>query len=149
MRENASLDDRWEPIWAPLVRRVVERKVMTSPNARRLVTHGFARGFRLRVLRALGVIALLAFAGSARADAVDDTLAKFLVDKFPQTEAAVRELAAEAAPTAAAILEALGDNRLLIDPADHLVAYKTAAGAIVNAKTGAPVEGVDASAFKK
>ncbi len=122
---------------------------MTSPNARRLVAHGTARGFRLRVLRALGVIALLAFAGSARADAVDDTLAKFLVDKFPQTEAAVRELAAEAAPTAAAILEALGDNRLLIDPADHLVAYKTAAGAILNAKTGEPIAGVDPAAFKK
>jgi urea transport system permease protein len=122
---------------------------MTSPNARRLVAHGFARGFRLRVLRALGVIALLAFAGSARADAVDDTLAKFLVDKFPQTEAAVRELAAEATPTAAAILEALGDNRLLIDPADHLVAYETAAGAILNAKTGEPIAGVDPAAFKK
>ena len=122
---------------------------MTSSNARHLVAHDTARGFRLRVLRALGVIALLAFAGSARADAVDDTLARFLGDKFPQTEAAVRELAAEAPPTAAAILEALGDNRLLIDPADHLVAYKTATGAILNAKTGEPIAGVDPAAFKK
>jgi urea transport system permease protein len=122
---------------------------MTSPNARRLVAHDTARGFRLRALRVLGVIALLAFAGSARADAVDDTLARFLGDKFPQTEAAVRELAAEAPPTAAAILEALGDNRLLIDPADHLVAYKTAAGAILNAKTGEPIAGLDPAAFKK
>ena len=37
----------------------------------------------------------------------------------------------------------------LFDPADHLVAYKTAAGAILNAKTGQPVAGVDAAAFKK
>ena len=103
----------------------------------------------LGVLRALGVIALLAFARAARADALDDTLARFLVDKFPQTEAAVSELAAEAPPQAAAILEALGDNRLLIDPADHLVAYKTAAGAILNAKNGEPVAGVDPAAFKK
>ena len=122
---------------------------MTSPNARRLVAHDTARGLRLRALRVLGVIALLAFAGAARADAVDDTLARFLGDKFPQTEAAVRELAAEAPLTAAAILEALGDNRLLIDPADHLVAYKTAAGAILNAKTGEPIAGVDPAAFKK
>ena len=122
---------------------------MTSPNARRLVAHDTARGLRLRALRVLGVIALLAFAGAARADAVDDTLARFLGDKFPQTEAAVRELAAEAPPTAAAILEALGDNRLLIDPADHLVAYKTATGAILNAKTGEPIAGVDPAAFKK
>jgi urea transport system permease protein len=123
--------------------------MMTSPNARRLVAHDTARGLRLRALRVLGVIALLAFAGAARADAVDDTLARFLGDKFPQTEAAVRELAAEAPPTAAAILEALGDNRLLIDPADHLVAYKTAAGAILNAKTGEPIAGLDPAAFKK
>ena len=122
---------------------------MTSPNVRHLVAHDAARGFRLRLLRALGVIALLAFVGSARADAVDDTLAKFLDDKFPKTEAAVHELAAEAPPQAAAILEALGDNRLLIDPADHLVAYKTAAGAILNAKTGEPIAGVDPAAFKK
>jgi urea transport system permease protein len=119
---------------------------MTSSNARRLVAHDFARYFRLR---ALGVIALIVFASPALADAVDDTLAKFLSDKFPQTEAAIGELAAEAPPQAAAIMEALGDNRLLFDPADHLVAYKTAAGAILNAKTGAPVEGVDAAAFKK
>ena len=41
-------------------------------------------------------MALLAFSGAARADAVDDTLAKFLDDKFPQTAAAIGELAAEA-----------------------------------------------------
>jgi urea transport system permease protein len=122
---------------------------MTSSNACRLAAHDFARGFGLRALRALGVLALLAFASSARADAVDDTLAKFLDDKFPQTAAAIGELAAEAPPQAAAILEALGDNRLLIDPADHIVAYKTAAGALLNAKTGEPVQGVDAAAFKK
>src|SRR5271155_1903715 len=122
---------------------------MTSSNACRLAAHDFARGSRLRALLALGVLALLALATAARADAFDDTLAKFLDDKFTQTEAAIGELAAEAPAQAAAILEALGDNRLLIDPTDHLVAYKTAAGAILNAKTGAPVEGVDAGAFKK
>jgi urea transport system permease protein len=122
---------------------------MTSSNACRVAPHDFVRGLGLRALRALGVVVFIAFAGGARADAVDDTLAKFLDDKFPQTAAAIGELAAEAPPQAAAILEALGDNRLLIDPADHLVAYKTAAGAILNAKTGEPVQGVDAAAFKK
>ncbi len=92
---------------------------------------------------------MLLSSGAARADALDDTLAKFLADKFSQSEKAVSELAAEAPPNAAAILEALGDNRLMIDPADQIVAYKTAAGALVNAKTAAPVEGVDAAAFKK
>jgi urea transport system permease protein len=102
-----------------------------------------------RLLRALAVVAALLSPGAAWADAVDDTLAKFLGDKFPQTAAAIGELAAEAPPQAAAILDALGDNRLMIDPADHIVAYKNAAGALVNAKTGAPVEGADAAAFKK
>ena len=122
---------------------------MTSPNASRPAAQGFARVFRLRVFGAIGILALLIVASAARADAVDDTLAKFLADKFPQTEAAIGELAAEAPPQAAAILDALGDNRLLIDPADHLVAYKTTAGAILDAKTGQPVTGVDPAAFKK
>ncbi len=125
------------------------RRIMTSPNASRLAAQDFARRFRLRVFGALGVLALLMVASAARADAVDDTLAKFLDDKFPQTEAAIGELAAEAPPQAQAILEALGDNRLMVDPVDHLVAYKAAAGALLNAKTGQPVAGVDPAAFKK
>jgi urea transport system permease protein len=100
-------------------------------------------------LRALTVAAALLSPGAARADAVDDTLAKFLNDKFPQTAAAIGELSAEAPPQAAAILEALGDNRLMIDPADHIVAYKTAAGALLNAKTGETIPDSNVAAFKK
>jgi urea transport system permease protein len=103
----------------------------------------------LAVVRAIGVAGALLLSGAARADALDDTLARFLADKFPQSEKAVGELAAEAPANAAAILEALGDNRLLIDPADRLVAYKTAAGAILNARTGQALAGVDAAAFRK
>ena len=122
---------------------------MTSPNARRLAAHDFALGFLPRLLRTLGVAVALMSPVAARADAIDDTLARFLADKFSQSEKAVGELAAEAPPNAAVILDALGDDRLLIDPADNLVAYKTTAGALVNARTGKPVEGVDAEAFKK
>jgi urea transport system permease protein len=95
----------------------------------------------------LALLACLLFAGTARADALDDTLAKFLDDKFSRTEKAIGELAAEAPPQAAAILEALGDNRLLFDQADHIVAFKTTAGAIINAKTGETI--ASAAAFKK
>ncbi len=111
------------------------------------LSRAFNKGYR--IFGAFAVAVALLSSGAAWADAVDDTLAKFLDDKFPQTAAAIGELAAEAPPQAAAILDALGDNRLMIDPADHLVAYKTAAGALLNAKTGAPVQGVDAAAFKK
>ena len=115
---------------------------MTPLRARRLAAH-------LRVLHTLGVLAVMAFATAARADAVDDTLAKFLDDKFPQTTAAIAELSAEAPPQAAAILEALGDNRLMIDQADKIVAYKTAAGALLNAKTGETIADSKAAAFSR
>src|ERR1700721_2913315 len=126
----------------PQSRVAVERTMMTPLCARRLAAH-------LRALRAIGVLAVMAFATVARADAVDDTLAKFLDDKFPQTAAAIGELSAEAPPQAAAILEALADNRLLIDQADKIVAYKTAAGAMLNAKTGEAIPDSKATAFKK
>ena len=102
-----------------------------------------------RVARAVAfaALALLTAPASARADALDDTLAKFLSDKFPQTERAVSELAAEAPPQATAILEALGDNRLLFDAADHVVAYKTKSGEILNARTGEMIASADA--FRK
>jgi urea transport system permease protein len=116
--------------------------MMTPLCARRLAPH-------LSALRAIGLLTLMAFATTARADAVDDTLAKFLDDKFPQTTAAITELSAEAPPQAAAILEALGDNRLMIDQADKIVAYKTATGALLNAKTGETIPDSSASAFKK
>jgi urea transport system permease protein len=115
-----------------------------------MLSSAFRREHRqgmLQDLRALGFVALLLISGAARADALDDTLARFLDDKFPQTEKAIGELASEAPPQAAAILEALGDNRLLIDPGDHIVAYKTAAGAILNARTGETM--ASAVAFKK
>ncbi len=115
---------------------------MTPLCARRLAAH-------LHALRAIGVLAVIAFATAARADAVDDTLTKFLDDKFPQTAAAIGELSAEAPPQAASILEALADNRLLIDPADKIVAYKTAGGAMLNAKTGETIPDSSVSAFRK
>src|ERR1700753_4417566 len=120
------------------------------PGAQMVVmplSSAFRAPCRLRGAFAIGMAVLLP--GAARADAVDDTLAKFLDDKFPQTAAAIGELAAEAPPQAAAILEALGDNRLMIDQADHIVAYKTAAGALLNAKTGEPIPDSNAAAFKK
>ena len=122
---------------------------MTSLNARRLAAHDFAPGAPLSVLRTIGVLALIVFATVAHAGALDDTLAKFLDDKFPQSEKAVGELAAEAPPQAAAILEALGDNRLMVDSADRIVAYKSAAGALLNARTGEPIPDSSAPAFKK
>ena len=100
---------------------------------------------------ALSLMMVLALspAPEAHADALDDTLARFLADKFPETEKAVAELAAQAPPQGATILSALAENRLLYDAADRIVAYKTSAGALVNAKTGEPIPAANAAAFKK
>jgi urea transport system permease protein len=101
------------------------------------------------IVRLLAVIAFVCCANFAWADALDDTLAKFLEDKFPQTSAAVSELAASGSPNAAPILDALGDNRLLIDPVGHILVYRTVSGDVINARTGEKLTGVDAGSFKK
>ena len=101
--------------------------------------------------RFLAVLVLLCCASAARADALDDTLAKFLDDKFTSTEQGDRPSSPPPArPTAPAILEALGDNRLLIDPVAHIARLSDQAGGdLVNAKTGEKLAGVDAASFKK
>ena len=100
-------------------------------------------------LAALALVVCFFLAWAARADTLDDTLAKFLDDKFPQTEKAIAELTAEAPPQAAAILDALRENRLLVDPANHTVAYKTASSDILDAKTGQKIDSAKAGAFRK
>ena len=91
------------------------------------------------------MLAFLLLSFAARADALDDTLALFVDDKFPQTEQAIGQLAAQAPPQAQAILGALDENRLMVDPASRTVVYKTADGKTLNAKTGEPFTGGEGS----
>ena len=103
-----------------------------------------------RLLAALFLICCFGAAGSAaRADALDDTLALFLDDRFPQTEKAVGQLALSGAPTGTQILDALADNRLFIDKASRAIVFKNAAGDIFSAKTGAKATEVNPDALKK
>ena len=92
---------------------------------------------------------LTALGSAARADALDDTLALFLDDKFPQTEKAIGQLAASGAPTGTQILEALADNRLFIDKGSNTIVFKNAVGDIMNARTGEKAANVNADALKK
>ena len=98
-----------------------------------------------RALRAalvvLALAASLVLSLAARADTLDDTLALFAENKYPQTDKAVAQLAAEAPPQAAAILDALDNNRLFFNPDTHAVIYKTADGKLIEAKSGQPFAG--------
>lgn len=101
------------------------------------------------IARLIAALIFICCASLARADALDDALAKFLDDKFPRTEQAIGELAASGAANAPAILDALGDNRLLFDPVGRVLVYQTTAGDVLNARTGEKLAGVDVGAFKK
>ncbi len=86
---------------------------------------------------------------SARADAMDDVLAKFATDRFPDTEKAIQDLAASGLPTGPAMLDALAANQLFFDPASKSVYLKDASGALISAKTGEKAEGVAEARLKK
>ena len=98
---------------------------------------------------ALMLAALCFFAIGARADTVDDALAHFAQDKFPETEKGIDALPASGASTAGPVLDALADGRLVFDPGSKQVYYKDAAGTLFDAKTGAKADGVAASDLKK
>ena len=89
----------------------------------------------LRVALATAFIALLA--APAFAGPLEDALAKLSTDKFDQTEAGIGEVVSSGAPQAAAIIEAMGENRLVFKPGN--VAIKTKDGQLVDAATMKPV----------
>jgi urea transport system permease protein len=95
------------------------------------------------------IFALLLLSSAAFADAADDALARFSTDRFPDTEQGIGALAASGLPNTAAILEALAGNRLLIDTSNARIYYRDAAGAVLDARSGAPAPGVDADSLKK
>jgi urea transport system permease protein len=91
------------------------------------------------------VLLLLAMLGAplapttARADAIDETLARFATDRFPDTEKGVQELAGSGLATAPALLEALGANQLYFDPLEKKIFLKDASGDFHDARSGAKI----------
>ena len=85
--------------------------------------------------------ALAVLYGSAvlAAPTLDAALARFAADTFAETETAIGELATSGAPQALPILEALGQARLLVDPASKKVLYKDPGDQLFDALTGAKV----------
>ena len=86
----------------------------------------------------LAFCALLAasVAPPALAGPLDAALARFADDSFPETALAIDEIARSGAPEAVAILEALADRRLLIDPATKAVLIKDKSGEVRDVASG-------------
>jgi len=95
--------------------------------------------FRPMLLRrawfALVSVVMMFICTSSFADSADDVLAKFAADKFSETEAAITALPVSGLSTGAAILDALGDGRLLVAP-DKTIYFKDKLDKIHSAKTG-------------
>lgn len=70
---------------------------------------------------------------------ISPALAKLATDSYGDTEAALGMLALSGSPQAAAIVDAIRDGRLLIDPQSKGVFLRTPAGAITDPATGATV----------
>ncbi len=85
----------------------------------------------------------------ARAAPLDDALAHFAADKFPETDKGIDDLIATGAPTTPAILDALTNGRLFFDPGSHKVYYVDASGTLDDAATGAKADGVMEGGLKK
>ena len=92
---------------------------------------------------------LLALTVPASAQSVDDVLARFASTKFDDIEAGISGIAGSGSPQALPVLEALGDGRLLYQPADKKIYIKTADGGLLDAATGAAASAdVSAGALK-
>lgn len=76
-------------------------------------------------------------AGPLYAGPLEDALAKLSADKFDQTEVGIADVVASGAPQSAAVIEAMGDNRLLFKPG--AIAIKTKDGQLIDAATMQPV----------
>ncbi|WP_348932817.1 urea ABC transporter permease subunit UrtB [Aquabacter sp. CN5-332] len=79
-----------------------------------------------------------AWAQAASGD-LSAALAKLGTDSYSDTEAALGALAVSTSPQAPAIVDAIRDGRLLIDPQSKAVFLRTPAGAITDPATGATV----------
>jgi urea transport system permease protein len=93
------------------------------------------------------LVCLVGLSATASAQSVDDLLAKFVSTKFDDIEAAINGLAASGSPQAPAILEALTNGDLLIQPAQRK-AYIKADGGLLDAATGAAVPADSAAGSK-
>jgi urea transport system permease protein len=87
----------------------------------------------------LGLAVLTAGALPAAAQDFAAALARFASDTFGETEAAIADIGASGHAQAAAVLEALQDARLVVDPVRRRVFIKDPSGRVLDAATGVAV----------
>ena len=80
---------------------------------------------------------LIATIGTAQSAKLDEPLARLLADSYSDTVTAIGEIAGSGETSAATILEALADNRLLFSSVEKLVVIAAKDGKRTNAATGA------------
>ena len=86
---------------------------------------------------ALGVFAALATA--AHAGPYEEALARFVTEDFDDTTAAINGIAASGHPLAPAVIEALGDERLVFSAQAKTVFFRDKSDRLIDAVTGQPV----------
>jgi urea transport system permease protein len=94
----------------------------------------------LASIRLLPLLGLVLAALAQPAAAQDDAFAQLATDNYSAIEKGVAVVAESGAPTAEAVISALGDNRLSYRPSDKALFYKDEAGAFHDARTGAAVD---------
>ncbi len=105
--------------------------------------------FRIMASALAAFMLIFSMPVAARADAVDEILARFATDRFPDTEKAIGDLAASGHPTAPVILEALAGNRLLFSPGTRQTYIGVEGASALDAKTGAKAGDVEIDSLKK
>jgi urea transport system permease protein len=77
----------------------------------------------------------------SNAQAFASALSRFTTDNFSDTDAGLNEIAATGHPMAAAVVQALQDQRLYFSAAEKKVYIKEASGLMLDAETGKPIAG--------
>ena len=81
-------------------------------------------------------LCLVLAAPPVSAQTFDEALQKFAGDSFSDTEAGIEAVASSGDPQAAAVIQALQDARLFLDPASKKIFIKEASGTFLDAATG-------------
>src|SRR5438128_2468372 len=87
------------------------------------------------------LVVLAALPTAVLAGPYEDALSRFVTDDFDDTTQAITGVAASGHPLAAAVLEALGNERLVFSAQAKTVFFRDNSDQLIDAATGRPVAG--------